>query len=77
MNEGSAILNCTCKNSGGAIWMGRSAMFESDLKYFATFTMNGGTISGCSTTSVYGSNGGAVCASGNVKINLLGGTIGK
>ena len=75
MNEGSAILNCTCKNNGGAIWMGRSAMFESDLKYFATFTMNGGTISGCSTTSVYGSNGGAVCASGNVKINLLGGTI--
>ena len=64
MNEGSVITNCTGGAGGGV------GLYSDISSTPATFTMNGGMISGCMSDF-----GGGISAEGYVKTTLNGGTI--
>ena len=72
MEQGSAIKDCTNTSKGGAIYIYREPHWSGD-KDAATLTMNGATISGCSSTGSTG--GGAIYAYGRVTMNITNSTI--
>ena len=76
MEEGSAIKDCTNTSNGGGIYIYRKPDWSQD-KDTASLTMNGATISGCSSTGTSAdySQGGAIYAYGRVNLDIKNSTI--
>ena len=76
MEEGSAIKDCTNTSNGGGIYINRKPDWSQD-KDTASLTMNGATISGCSSTGTSAdySQGGAIYAYGRVNLDIKNSTI--
>ena len=72
MEEGSAIKDCTTSSRGGAIKLDCEPWLSSSTEA-ASLTMNGATISGCSSTGSTG--GGAIYAYGRVTMDIQDSTI--
>ena len=76
MEKGSAIKDCTNTSNGGGIYINRKPDWSQD-KDTASLTMNGATISGCSSTGTSAdySQGGAIYAYGRVNLDIKNSTI--
>ncbi len=76
MEQGSAIKDCTNTSNGGGIYINRKPDWSQD-KDTASLTMNGATISGCSSTGTSAdySQGGAIYAYGRVNLDIKNSTI--
>ena len=76
MEKGSTIKDCTNTSNGGGIYIYRKPDWSQD-EYTASLTMNGATISGCSSTGTSAdySQGGAIYAYGRVNLDIKNSTI--
>lgn len=76
MEKGSTIKDCTNTSNGGGIYIYRKPDWSQD-KDTASLTMNGATISGCSSTGTSAdySQGGAIYAYGRVNLDIKNSTI--